>query len=390
MKNPYRRVYAEIDLDALEYNMRSMRERLPASMSLAAVVKTDAYGHGAVPVARTVDGYVSFYCVATAEEALNLRENGIVKPILLLGPHIGDEYEAVLASSVRPTVFTLRQAEAVSRAAVKLHLTAPVHIAVDTGMHRIGMAPAEASAELTEKIASLPGIRIEGLFTHLYRADEKDLSTAHLQIERFRSFRQMLSARGIVPAVTHAANSAGIMELLGTEFDMARAGITMYGIYPSDEVDRTKLSLRPVMSLRSEISYVKEIGPGDEVSYGGTFRADRTMRIATVPTGYGDGYPRQLSSKGHVLIAGKKAPILGRVCMDQFMVDVSGIPEAEEGSRVTLLGSCGEESISADLLGELSGRFPYEFVCDIAKRVPRVYLRNGEITMVKDYFRDIF
>lgn len=390
MKNPYRRVYAEIDLDALEYNMRSMRERLPASMSLAAVVKTDAYGHGAVPVARTVDGYVSFYCVATAEEALNLRENGIVKPILLLGPHIGDDYEAVLASSVRPTVFTLRQAEAVSRAAVKLHLTAPVHIAVDTGMHRIGMAPAEASAELTEKIASLPGIRIEGLFTHLYRADEKDLSTAHLQIERFRSFRQMLSARGIVPAVTHAANSAGIMELLGTEFDMARAGITMYGIYPSDEVDRTKLSLRPVMSLRSEISYVKEIGPGDEVSYGGTFRADRTMRIATVPTGYGDGYPRQLSSKGHVLIAGKKAPILGRVCMDQFMVDVSGIPEAEEGSRVTLLGSCGEESISADLLGELSGRFPYEFVCDIAKRVPRVYLRNGEITMVKDYFRDIF
>ena len=390
MKNPYRRVYAEIDLDALEYNMRSMRERLPASMSLAAVVKTDAYGHGAVPVARTVDGYVSFYCVATAEEALNLRENGIVKPILLLGPHIGDDYEAVLASSVRPTVFTLRQAEAVSRAAVKLHLTAPVHIAVDTGMHRIGMAPAEASAELTEKIASLPGIRIEGLFTHLYRADEKDLSTAHLQIERFRSFRQMLSARGIVPAVTHAANSAGIMELLGTEFDMARAGITMYGIYPSDEVDRTKLSLRPVMSLRSEISYVKEIGPGDEVSYGGTFRADRIMRIATVPTGYGDGYPRQLSSKGHVLIAGKKAPILGRVCMDQFMVDVSGIPEAEEGSRVTLLGSCGEESISADLLGELSGRFPYEFVCDIAKRVPRVYLRNGEITMVKDYFRDIF
>ena len=390
MKNPYRRVYAEIDLDALEYNMRSMRERLPASMSLAAVVKTDAYGHGAVPVARTVDGYVSFYCVATAEEALNLRENGIVKPILLLGPHIGDDYEAVLASSVRPTVFTLRQAEAVSRAAVKLHLTAPVHIAVDTGMHRIGMAPAEASAELTEKIASLPGIRIEGLFTHLYRADEKDLSTAHLQIERFRSFRQMLSARGIVPAVTHAANSAGIMELLGTEFDMARAGITMYGIYPSDEVDRTKLSLRPVMSLRSEISYVKEIGPGDEVSYGGTFRADRTMRIATVPTGYGDGYPRQLSSKGHVLIAGKKAPILGRVCMDQFMVDVSGIPEAEEGSRVTLLGSCGEESISADLLGELSGRFPYEFVCDIAKRVPRVYFRNGEITMVKDYFRDIF
>ena len=388
MENPYSRVWAPIDLDAMEFNMQSMRDRIPAGTRMAGVIKTDAYGHGAVPAAGIIDRFVSFFCVASGEEALNLRLHGITKPILILGPYPGKDYGPLVEADIRPAVFTMEQALDVSRAAERLGKTAPVHIAIDTGMHRIGMEPTEESADLVKEMAALPGIRIEGLFTHLYRADEKDLTIAREQVTKYRTFVKYLADRGIFPEVRHVSNSAGIMELLGTDYDMVRCGITLYGIYPSDEVDREKLDIRPVMSLKATVTYVKEIGPGDEVSYGGTFRADRIMRVATIPVGYGDGYPRLLSSRGYVLIAGKKAPILGRVCMDQFMVDVTDIPEAETGSVATLLGKDGDAEITADELGSLSGRFPYEFVCCIGKRVPRVYYRNGEIVGTKDWFGD--
>ena len=388
MENPYSRVWAPIDLDAMEFNMQSMRDRIPAGTRMAGVIKTDAYGHGAVPAAGIIDRFVSFFCVASGEEALNLRLHGITKPILILGPYPGKDYGPLVEADIRPAVFTMEQALDVSRAAERLGKTAPVHIAIDTGMHRIGMEPTEESADLVKEMAALPGIRIEGLFTHLYRADEKDLTIAREQVTKYRNFVKYLADRGIFPEVRHVSNSAGIMELLGTDYDMVRCGITLYGIYPSDEVDREKLDIRPVMSLKATVTYVKEIGPGDEVSYGGTFRADRIMRVATIPVGYGDGYPRLLSSRGYVLIAGKKAPILGRVCMDQFMVDVTDIPEAETGSVATLLGKDGDAEITADELGSLSGRFPYEFVCCIGKRVPRVYYRNGEIVGTKDWFGD--
>ena len=388
MENPYSRVWAPIDLDAMEFNMQSMRDRIPAGTRMAGVIKTDAYGHGAVPAAGIIDRFVSFFCVASGEEALNLRLHGITKPILILGPYPGKDYGPLVEADIRPAVFTMEQALDVSRAAKQLEKTAPVHIAIDTGMHRIGMEPTEESADLVKEMAALPGIRIEGLFTHLYRADEKDLTIAREQVKKYRDFVKYLADRGIFPEVRHVSNSAGIMELLGTDYDMVRCGITLYGIYPSDEVDREKLDIRPVMSLKATVTYVKEIGPGDEVSYGGTFRAERPMRVATVPVGYGDGYPRLLSSRGYVLIAGKKAPILGRVCMDQFMVDVTDIPEAETGSVATLLGKDGDAEITADELGSLSGRFPYEFVCCIGKRVPRVYYRNGEIVGTKDWFGD--
>ena len=388
MENPYSRVWAPIDLDAMEFNMQSMRDRIPAGTRMAGVIKTDAYGHGAVPTAGIIDRFVSFFCVASGEEALNLRLHGITKPILILGPYPGKDYGPLVEADIRPAVFTMEQALDVSRAAERLGKTAPVHIAIDTGMHRIGMEPTEESADLVKEMAALPGIRIEGLFTHLYRADEKDLTIAREQVTKYRNFVKYLADRGIFPEIRHVSNSAGIMELLGTDYDMVRCGITLYGIYPSDEVDREKLDIRPVMSLKATVTYVKEIGPGDEVSYGGTFRADRIMRVATIPVGYGDGYPRLLSSRGYVLIAGKKAPILGRVCMDQFMVDVTDIPEAETGSVATLLGKDGDAEITADELGSLSGRFPYEFVCCIGKRVPRVYYRNGEIVGTKDWFGD--
>lgn len=387
-QNPYTRVWAPVDLTALSFNLRGMKDRLPEGVSMAAVVKTDGYGHGAVPVAKEADPFVSFYCVASLEEGLNLRMHGITKPVLILGPYTGDDYEELVRADIRPAVFTMEQAEGVSRAAVKLRKTAPVHIALDTGMSRIGMRPTEEDAALAGRIAALPGVKVEGLFTHMYRADEKDLTKAREQVERYRRFLGLLKKEGVVPEIRHVSNSAGIMEGLGTDLDMVRAGITMYGIYPSDEVDRTKLALKPLMSLKSRVTFVKTIYPGDEVSYGGTFRAEREMRVATVPVGYGDGYPRLLSGKGYVLIAGKKAPILGRVCMDQFMCDVSGIPEAKTGSMVTLLGKDGEEEITVDSLSALCGRFPYEFVCDVGRRVPRVYYRDGAIVGTKDWFSD--
>ncbi|MBQ7535500.1 MAG: alanine racemase [Stomatobaculum sp.] len=390
MDQGYKRVYAQVDLDAVTFNMQSMRDRLPSRMKMAAVVKTDGYGHGAVPVAMAADPFVSFLCTASPEEALNLRLNGLTKPVLVLGPAVGDSYEEMAAAGIRPAVFTREHGEAASRAGVKLGMEMPVHLALDTGMNRIGMRPSKESLELAEHIATLPGVRIEGMFTHMYRADEEDLTSAKEQVQLYRKFRDALKERGIVPEICHVSNSAGIMELLGAEFDMARCGITMYGIYPSDEVNRKLLDIRPVMSLKSTVSYVKEIGPGDEVSYGGTYRADRKVKVATIPVGYGDGYPRLLSGKGSVLIGGKRAPILGRVCMDQFMVDVTDIPEARIGCEVTLMGKDGAEEITTEEIGSLSGRFPYELVCDIGKRVPRVYLKNGKIVGTKDYFKDIY
>ena len=390
MEQGYRRVFAQVDLDAVVFNMQSMRDRLPAHMKMAAVVKTDAYGHGAVPVALAADPFVSFLCTASPEEALNLRMNGLTKPVLVLGPSVGDCYEEMALAGIRPAVFTREQADAADRAGTKTGMRMPVHLALDTGMNRIGMRPSEESLELAAYIASLSRVRIEGMFTHMYRADEKDLTSAKEQVRRFAGFREALGKRGIVPEICHVSNSAGIMELLGAEFDMARCGITMYGIYPSDEVDRSLLAIRPVMSLKSTVSYLKEIGPGDEVSYGGTFRADRKVKVATIPVGYGDGYPRLVSGKGSVLIGGKRAPILGRVCMDQFMVDVTDIPEARIGCKVTLMGKDGGEEITAEEIGLLSGRFPYELLCDIGKRVPRVYLREGKIVGTKDYFKDIY
>lgn len=388
MKNPYRRTWAEVDLDALTRNMQAMRERLPEQVKMAGVVKTDGYGHGAVPVAREISPFVELYCVASAEEALNLKLHGVSKPILVLSPVPGDDYDALVRADVRATVFTEEEAEAVSCAAVRAGKEARIHLAVDTGMNRIGMQPTKESAVTAERIAAMPGIRIEGVFTHLYRADEADLSVSQEQVKRFQAFLSLLAARGIRPEIRHVANSAGIMEQLGTGFDMVRAGITMYGVYPSEEVRREMLPLCPVLSWKSCVTYVKQIEKGAEVSYGGTFRAPETMRVATVAVGYGDGYPRMLSGSGEILIAGRRAKILGRICMDQLMADVSGIPEAVAGSEVTLLGQDGAEEISIEELSARSARFPYEFLCDIGRRVPRVYLRNGEIVGVKDWFGD--
>lgn len=384
----YTRVYAPINLDAVCHNMESMRHHLAQKVHLMGVVKTDAYGHGAVPVAQTIAPYVDAYAVASVEEGLLLRRHGVEKPILILGVTHPSDYKRCLEHQIRLTIFTTEQAKLLSHEAEQLQKKARIHFAVDTGMNRIGMRADEAGADLAAQIAGLPQIEVEGVFTHFAKADEADKAFTNLQIARYQKFVKLLEERGITVLWKHCANSAGIIDLPNAEGNLMRAGISIYGIYPSDEVDHTAVSLKPAMGLKSFVTYVKPVAKGEPVSYGGRFVADRPLIVATVPVGYGDGYPRSLSGKGYVLIHGKKAPILGRVCMDQFMVDVTDIPEVGVDTEVTLLGKDGEECITVELLAELSGGFHYEILCDIGKRVPRVYIKNGSVIGTKDYFDD--
>lgn len=370
------RVWAEIDLDAIAKNYRAMRNNIRQETKMIAVVKTDGYGHGAVPVSRKLEplDYIWGFAVATVEEAHTLRENGITKPILILGYTFAADYEQLVREDIRPAVFKYDMAEQMSRAAQTVGKKLSIHLAVDTGMTRIGFSDTDESVQEIVKIRELPGIEIEGMFTHFARADEPDKSHARAQFLRYIRFTEMLDRAGVTVPLKHCSNSAAILEMPEVTLDLVRPGITGYGIYPSDEVGRENVPLRAAMSLKSRIIYIKEVKAGIPVSYGGTYVTEKKTRIATIPVGYGDGYPRSLSNKGWVLIHGKKAPILGRVCMDQFMVDVTEIPDAKELDEAVLMGESEGNFLGVDELGHLSGRFPYEFVCDIGKRVPRVYL----------------
>lgn len=385
---PYTRVYAAVDLDAVEANMKAMASGLSEGTGMMGVVKTDGYGHGAVPVAKAIDPYVRGYGVATLEEARNLQAHGITKPILILGVTHESRFKELVKQDIRATVFERTQAEALSRMAQEVGRPAFLHLALDTGMNRIGMKCCRESADLAVEISHMPGIRVEGLFTHFARADETDKTSALLQLNRYQEFVRLLKERGLIIPVRHISNSAGIVDLREADCDMVRAGIAIYGLYPSQEVEKEKVVLRPAMELKSCITYLKGIEAGDAVSYGGTFVAEKAMTVATVPVGYGDGYPRNLSGRGRVLIRGKSAPILGRVCMDQMMVDVTGIPEVSRDDEVTLIGKDGEEEITVEELARTGGGFHYEIVCDIGKRVPRVYRRGARVVGKKDYFED--
>lgn len=378
----FERAYVKVYLDRIKGNMEAMQKRLPSDMKMIGVVKADAYGHGAVAVAKAVDAYVCGYAVAEAGEALELRKNGITKPILILGPSPESRYEEIIENEISEVVFDLKRAKLLSDYALKMGKKARIHIAVDTGMSRIGYIPSREAAEEIKTVSELPGIELRGMFTHFARADEADKASAFRQLKRFRDFTAEVKGLGVDIPVCHCANSASIMELEDAYMDAVRAGITMYGLYPSDEVDRSLVPIRPAMELKSSITYIKNIGPGTEVGYGGTFRAEKEMRIATVGIGYADGYPRSLSGHGSVLVDGKRAPILGRICMDQLMIDVSNIPEAKEGDEITLLGRDGAEEITMEELAAQSGVFHYEIPCLINKRVPRIYVDNGQITGV--------
>ena len=387
----YQRVWAEVDLDAIRENMVHMKENIAENTKILAVIKTDGYGHGGVPIAKMLEqlDFMFGYAAATYEEAHVLREAGVKKPILILGYTFPYCYEELIREEIRPAVYRRDTVEELAAAAAKVGKKAKVHIKVDTGMGRIGITPDEEGLEFVRFLIEHPELEVEGIFTHFAKSDETDKTSANHQLELFQNFIDKIQTElGITIPVKHCSNSAAILEMPQANMDMVRAGITTYGLYPSEEVSKDIVPLRAAMSLYSHIVYCKMIHAGQSVSYGGLFTAQKDTRVATIPVGYGDGYPRSLSGRGYVLIHGKRAPILGRVCMDQFMVDISEIPEAMDGDKVTLLGMDGTERITAEELGELSGRFNYEFVCDLGKRIPRVYIQHGEITEVRDYFEN--
>lgn len=378
MKQKISRVYAEIDLDAVRFNMESMYRNIAKSAQMVAVIKTDAYGHGALRIAKAIEDlpYLWGYAVATVDEAKALVDDGRTKPILILGISFPEQYEYITEHDIRPAVCDIETARQLSRIAVSRKKICHIHIAVDTGMSRIGFQVTEENAKIIAQIAALPNIDIEGIFTHFARADEREKEPAFEQIRQFDHMTGLLEQEGIRIPLKHCSNSAGIIEIPEANYDLVRAGITMYGLWPSEEVARDILSIKPVMSLKSHVSFLKELEAGRSISYGGTYVTKEKQVIATVPVGYGDGYARGLSNKGYVLIHGKKAYICGRICMDQFMVDVTKIPEVKVGDSVTLLGTDKDESITMEELGALSGRFNYEFACLITPRVPRIYIEN--------------
>ncbi len=387
MKN-YSRVCARIDLDAIEYNMEMMRQNLDEGVKILSVIKSDGYGHGALQVAKFLSDkeYIWGYAVAALDEGMILRRGGIEKPILVMGCIFPEQWEEMLASEIHMTIYDSDTARRVSDFAVNMGKKAFIHLKIDTGMSRLGFPAKEESIGRVEEISRMPNLIIEGMYTHFARADETDKSDARRQLREFLWMKEQLSRLGVTASYYHCANSAGIIDLREADMDMVRAGIATYGLYPSDEVRKELVPLRPAMELVSHVVHVKWVDAGTPVSYGGTFVTAKRTRIATIPVGYGDGYPRSLSNKGYVLIHGKKAPILGRVCMDQFMVDVTEIEGVEFGDLVTLVGRNGEAFVTVELLSELAGKLRYEFICNFGKRVPREFLRHGKVVEQMDYF----
>lgn len=357
--NKHSRVCANIDLSAIMHNMEAMHQNIDPNTKIMAVIKADGYGHGAVPIAKEIEhlDYVYGYAAATVEEGMILRNNGIQKPILILGYIFPDQYEEVIQAEICPSVFTLEMAKELSAAAEKVGKDCRMHFAVDTGMSRIGYQVTEEAADEMAQIAKLPHMIVEGIFTHFAKADEYDKTFTKEQIQKFKKMIAMMEDRGVSIPVKHCSNSAGIAEIREANMDMVRAGITLYGLWPSEEVDQNSLDLKPVMELKTHVAYVKDLEAGRAISYGGTFITKRDSRIATIPVGYAIS-----------------------------MVDVTDIPDVKIGDEVTLIGRDGDEVITMEEVGSLSGRFNYEFVCVLGKRIPRVFYRDGKRIASQEYF----
>ena len=378
------RTEAAIDLDAVEYNYNNTRKKLPKNVKLLCVIKADAYGHGAVALGKLLDDKADFFGVACIEEAVELKKAGIKTPVLILGYVFENAYSDVVKYDIRIPVFSYEAAKALSDEAVKQNKAARFHFCIDTGMSRIGLQVNEESADICKKITELPNIEAEGLFSHFATADESCLDKAIAQREKYKQFVKMLEDRGITIPVKHLNNSAGIMNF-DEYFDMCRMGIILYGLYPSEEVDKGLLSIKPAMKWIAHISHIKDLEAGREISYGGTYKTTETRRVATIPVGYADGYPRCLSNKGRVLINGQYAPILGRVCMDQFMVDVTDIDGVQVGTTVTLVGRAQDNELSMEEVSGLAHSFNYELPCRVARRVPRTYYKGGRLVDYTSY-----
>lgn len=381
----YDNTYVEIDLDAITANFNAILSK--AGTQVMAIVKADAYGHGAIQIARLLADKCSFFGVSSIAEALELRRAGLTKPILILGYTPVETYRMVIRNNIRPAIFRLEDAQALSKEAQKQGVTVPFHFAVDTGMSRLGFQATDESANICATIAKLPGLYAEGLFSHFATADCADLTRARAQADLFANFDRMLRERDVNIQLRHLDNSAGLMNF-SNHYEMVRSGIVTYGMYPSDEISPDLLTLQPALQWRSRVTHIKVLEPGREISYGGTYVTTRCTKVATIPVGYADGYRRSLSGKFYVLIRGRRAPILGRVCMDQMMVDITDIPDVKIDDPVVLVGSDGNEVITMEQIAAAADSFNYEFVCGISRRVARRYRQSGRIVKTVHYLLD--
>lgn len=377
--------YVTVDLDAIRQNISAVHNKTGAAVM--AVIKGDAYGHGAVPIAHALTDLCSFFGVARLCEALELRRSGIDTPILILGHTAPEDFPLLVSNSIRPTIYNLADAELLSAEAIRQNKTADLHIALDTGMGRIGFQPTDESADLCLQMATLPNLHAEGIFSHYATADCEDLTAARAQTAKFYDFLKVLQQKGLDIPLPHMDNSAAAMNFTN-HYPLVRSGIVTYGVYPSEEVDSTQLLLTRALSWYCKIVHIKTLPVGCPISYGGTFVTQRETVVATLPVGYADGYCRSLSGKFYVLIHGKRAPILGRVCMDQMMVDVTDIPQAALGDQVVLLGKSGDETITVQSMANAANEFHYELLTGIGRRVPRQYLQKGATVQWRNYLLD--
>ena len=380
-----RPTWAEVDLDSLIHNTRETRRITPSSAMIMAAVKADAYGHGVEACARTfLENGVDRLAVSSADEAFQLRGMGIDDPILVLGYTPTYQYERAIREGVTVTLFHDDQVMELSRIAQRVGVDAVFHAKIDTGMARLGYMPGDESVESIVKAAQTEGLQMEGVFTHFAVSDERDKTYTRSQYEQYEKIVEKIERHVEIP-IKHVNNSAAIIDLPEYSLDMVRAGIMLYGYYPSNEVDKTRIDLRQVMTLKTKIGYVKTVSKGAGIGYGLTYYTDNESRIATIPVGYADGYSRLLSNKGYVGVRGDKANIVGRVCMDQCMIDVTGIPEAEIGDEVTLLGLPGGAAPDGEELAEMIGTIQNDVICMPSRRIPRIYTRDGKLVSVKNY-----
>lgn len=379
----YSRVYAEVNLDILRHNVLEIKKEI-GNRKILAVVKADAYGHGAITCAKNIDDLVDFYGVATLDEALDLKSNFIEKPILVLGAIFDEKIADAINSQIRITVYDVDLAIKLSQYSTLINKKCYIHIKLDTGMSRLGFRNSDDLFEYIKQIHSLPNIVVEGIFTHFANADEKDESLTLDQMEIFESVINECKANGISFPIVHCANSSGINCFPQSYNDMVRAGLIMYGYYPCEDMDKN-IDVQPIITLKSHIISIKNIPKGTGVSYNWKYITDRDTKVAVVPVGYADGYPRSLTNKGYVLVNGKRSNIIGAVCMDQFVIDVTEI-DVKVGDGVVLIGKDGEEEIRLVELSNISGKFIYEFICGLSKRIPRIYVRNNKIIDEINYF----
>ncbi|HHT50656.1 MAG TPA: alanine racemase [Eubacteriaceae bacterium] len=381
----HRPTWVEIDLDAIRENIIKIKELCGEQTEIMGIVKADGYGHGSIQVSKIlIEEGVRYLAVSSLDEGIVLRKAGIEYPILILGYTPEEQLGDTIEWNIIQTVYNLDTARILDKQGEKHNKKVKVHIKIDTGMGRLGFRGKEQIINAILEISKMENIEIEGLYTHYSVSDKKDKKYTREQLNKFLDISRILEDKNIHIPLKHTANSAAVIDMGNTYFDLIRPGIIIYGLYPSDEVIKVNLSLKPAMAFKTRIAHIKSVGKNSSISYGRKYITSEEKLIATLPVGYADGYSRMLSGRAKVLIHGKKAPIIGSICMDQCMVDISEIPDAKIGDEVVLFGP----DLPAEELAEKIGTINYEIICMVNKRVPRVYIQNNKIKLIKNALLD--